>query len=246
MAFIRTSARVVAERYVCPSMPSQSPQFVQHKLRLHRSCPIYKANMLMVSVVLLAMTMTACSSSAAEKASSESTVLTSASDPTSLPLGETSSTATPRATPSQLQPSINAAPKSSASGPGSPAVPSLSQGSSQQGTPAVTAMPPQITVPPTSPRFVPFQCSLSIRETSQQPSPNTSAIRVDISIVGSLPSTVWLEALSDDLRDRKSVSISKTGTGSTQLVVRLGKGATVTAYAAPDFEADARMCAAKR
>lgn len=87
---------------------------------------------------------------------------------------------------------------------------------------------------------------VQIRETSQKPSPNTEAIRVDVAITGQSISTVFLEAVSGNQRDRKAAAVSKSNTVTTQMVVLAGQNATVTVYAAPDFEPDARMCSAKR
>lgn len=125
--------------------------------------------------------------------------------------------------------------------------PSLSEGSpSQNGAPPMTTLGPSNTVPSTAPRFTPFQCVVQIRETSQKPSPNTEAIRVDVAITGQSISTVFLEAVSGNQRDRKAAAVSKSNTVTTQMVVLAGQNATVTVYAAPDFEPDARMCSAKR
>lgn len=110
----------------------------------------------------------------------------------------------------------------------------------------MTTVGPTNTVPSTTPRFTPFQCSIQIRETSQQPSTSTEALRVDVAIAGQSITTVFIEALSGNKRDRKAAAVSKSNTVTTQMVVLAGQNATVTVYAAPDFEPDARMCSAKR
>lgn len=193
--------------------------------------------------MFFAMFMSACSSSKVQSKSTQSTQLTEASATTSTDK-KTDGLSTPKTTSAQnTTGSTSPIIQPQGSSP-SNTTPSGTQFENQIQT--VTTLAQQVTVPPTIPRFVSFQCSITIRETSQQPSPNTVAMRVDVTVTEQSVLTVWVEALSGNQRDRKALAISKSGTASTQLVVLEGKDAIVTVYAAPDFEPDARMCSAKR
>ena len=236
-------------KYVWLSMSPLSMQQPHKKRSKQRFSQFHKAMIARACVAsILVSVVISCGSTKNQASPSQSTVLnslTSEEPPASSPFSESTLSASPKQTTNSARPNP-------VIGQGVPPT-SAAQSNGQSPTaasqsPMVTnsTLAQQNTVPTTTPRFIPFECSVSIRETSQRPSPNTSAIRVDVVVKEKTQSVVWVEATSEDLRDRKAVSISQTNSGSTQLVVRYGKGATVTVYASSDFQPDARMCSDTR
>lgn len=101
--------------------------------------------------------------------------------------------------------------------------------------------PPQTTVP----RFIPFQCSVRVRETSQQPTPSTRAVRVDILVMTPSIDGVWVEARAGNSKDRQALLLDKDRSVTTQMIVPLGLQGIVSVNATSDFSPDSVMCSAQ-
>lgn len=229
-------------------MSPHIPLFVLNKLQLFRKTAFCKKTIRSVaSSLFVTLVFIGCSGSDSRN-SGPSQIEPAISQEPANATGNTVGTlnsATNRTQPTNSMPTNNSPQSQLGQGsvgrttlPGSP--------SSQNGPASAISTPSTSFAPVTTLRFVPFQCIAQIRETSQQPATNAVAIRVDVSVTGTSISTIFLEAISSNQRDRKAVAVSNTGMATTQLVVAAGQSATVTVYATSDFEPDARMCSTTR
>ena len=107
--------------------------------------------------------------------------------------------------------------------------------------PIATTLPPQI-VPSTLPRFVSFTCSVTVNDTTQQPTPTTRAIRIDVEVNQTNLSSVATAVTTSGVTKRLLIPINKLGKGYTQVVVPDSAISYVSIFASPDFFPESTMC----
>ena len=122
---------------------------------------------------------------------------------------------------------------------------SLSSGQSQLGpSPVATTVPPQI-APSTLPRFESFACTVTVNETTQQPTPTTRAIRIDVDVNSANLSSVATAVTTSGITKRLLIPINNLGKGNTQVVVPESGNSYVSIFASPDFFPESTMCSAQ-
>jgi hypothetical protein len=104
-----------------------------------------------------------------------------------------------------------------------------------------TTLPPQI-VPSTLPRFVSFTCNVTVNDTTQQPTPTTRAIRIDVEVDQTNLSSVATAVTTSGVTKRLLIPINKLGKGHTQVVVPDSAISYVSIFASPDFFPESTMC----
>jgi hypothetical protein len=146
----------------------------------------------------------------------------------------------------QAQPSQNQKPRGNRADQGTATTigggSSLSSGQSQMGpSPVATTVPPQI-APSTLPRFESFTCTVTVNDTTQQPTPTTRAIRIDVEVNQTSLSSVATAVTTSGIIKRLLIPINKLGKGYTQVVVPDSAISYVSIFASPDFFPESTMC----
>jgi hypothetical protein len=149
----------------------------------------------------------------------------------------------------QAQPSQSQKPQGNRAGQGTATTvsggSSMSSDQSQLGpSPAATTVPPQI-APSTLPRFESFTCTVTVNDTTQQPTPTTRAIRIDVDVSSANLSSVATAVTTSGITKRLLISVNKLGKGYTQVVVPESGISYVSIFASPDFFPDSTMCSAQ-
>ena len=107
--------------------------------------------------------------------------------------------------------------------------------------PIATTVPPQI-APSTLPRFESFTCTVAVNDTTQQPTPTTRAIRIDVEVNQANLSSVATAVTTSGVTKRLLIPINKSGKGYTQVVVPDSAISYVSIFASPDFFPESAMC----
>lgn len=112
---------------------------------------------------------------------------------------------------------------------------------SQSVSPQVTNQSPQVSIT-TIPLFVGFICSIQVNDTTQEATPNSRVIRIDLSTDLQKNFSVPVEVRTNNVVKRLLIQVQKSGMGYSQVVVPNNGISYVSAYASPDFIPESKMC----